>query len=322
MGIAYIGFFSRIWYNRTMFYEPDKPRKKRRSGCLTRAVKLVMLLAAAWLVVVVLTSGAIPDLIDTLTGRSGGLPGGWTHILLLGKDQSNEGASRTDSMMIASVSSGGAVKLTSLMRDMLVNIEGHGRQKLNAAYAHGGAELAMKTVNQALGLNISRYAVLDFQGFAGLVDAVGGVEVSVTKQEMQAINKKKGHKLGGYGEDMLLDGVQALRYSRIRKIDSDYMRASRQRKVLDALVKKARAIKNPIAIVSLANAALQEIRTNVNGFELVALGMKTMMNGAGIAQFRIPAEGTYESGMQDGVWSIRADLEKNKTLFRTFVYGQ
>ncbi|MEA4898377.1 MAG: LCP family protein [Christensenellaceae bacterium] len=295
--------------------------RRRRPGCTGCAVRLVMLLGAAWLLLTVLGGGVLTDMWDAVTGRSNGLPGGWTHVLLLGVDLSSGGVSRTDSMMIASVSNGGSVKLTSIMRDTLVDIEGHGLHKINAAYAFGGPRLAMDTVNRALGLNIRRYAAVVFAGFAELIDAVGGIEVSVTREEMRAINRKKGHHLEDYGERTRLDGLQALRYSRIRKIDSDYMRAGRQRRIIQALMDKARAVRNPVELVSLGRAALKAIDTNMNALELSAMGAKVMLSGSGIAQFRVPAEGTYESGAQDGIWSIRADLERNRALFREFVYG-
>lgn len=295
--------------------------RRRRPGCTGCAVRLVMLLGAAWLLLTVLGGGVLTDMWDAVTGRSNGLPGGWTHVLLLGVDLSSGGVSRTDSMMIASVSNGGSIKLTSIMRDTLVDIEGHGLHKINAAYAFGGPRLAMDTVNRALGLNIRRYAAVDFAGFAELIDAVGGIEVSVTREEMRVINRKKGHHLEDYGERTRLDGLQALRYSRIRKIDSDYMRAGRQRRIIQALMDKARAVRNPVELVSLGRAALKAIDTNMNALELSAMGAKVMLSGSGIAQFRVPAEGTYESGAQDGIWSIRADLERNSALFREFVYG-
>lgn len=303
-------------------YEPKKKRRRKRGGCLGRLVKTILLLGAAWLVVMVLSSGVIGDLIDSVTGRSGGLPGGWTNVLLLGADKSNEGSSRTDSIMVASISSGGAVKLTSIMRDTLVDIEGRGAHKINAAYAYGGAELAMRTVNDAFGLNISRYAVIDFAGFADVVDAMGGVTMSITKQEMQNMNKKNGHKLSGYGDNIVLDGVQAVRYSRIRKIDSDYMRASRQRRLIDAMMKKARTIKNPIDLVKVGSTALKAVKTNMNVVELGVMAGKVLASGGEVSQFRVPAEGTYESGTKDGVWSIRADLDSNRALLRKFIYGQ
>lgn len=280
-----------------------------------------MLLGAAWLLLTVLGGGVLTDMWDAVTGRSNGLPGGWTHVLLLGVDPSSEGVSRTDSMMIASISSGGSVKLTSIMRDTLVDIEGHGQHKINAAYAFGGPSLAMDTVNRALGLNIRRYAAIDFAGFVDVIDAMGGIEVSVTREEMQAINRKKGHHLEDYGERTQLDGLQALRYSRIRKIDSDYMRAGRQRRIIQALMDKARAVRNPIELVSLGRAALKAVDTNINVLELTSMGAKVMLSGSGIAQFRVPAEGTYQSGSQGGIWSIRADLERNRALLREFVYG-
>lgn len=304
-----------------MFYEPDKPKRKkrRRHGCLGRLFKFMLLAAAAYVIVTIVTSGTLSGLFSGLVPD--GLPGGWRNVLLLGSDRVGSGSARTDTMIVASVSTGGKVKLTSIMRDTMVPIEGYGKHKINAAYTFGGAQLAMDTVNQCFGLNIKQYALIDFEGFAQLVDAAGGIDIDVTKAEMQAMNKKSGHKLKDYGKDIHLDGVQALRYARIRKIDSDYMRASRQRTVLEALAQRVRAVKNPAQLIELGRTSLDVVSTNISLPDLALLGVRVVLNGGGMEQYRVPVEGTYESGIQDGVWSIRPDFERNKALLRSFIYG-
>lgn len=303
-----------------MFYEADKPKRKkrRRHGCLGRLIKLLLLAAAAYVVVTIVTSGTLSGLFSGLVPD--GLPGGWRNVLLMGSDRAGSGSARTDTMIVASISTGGKVKLTSIMRDTLAPMEGYGKHKINAAYTFGGAQLAMDTVNQCFGLNIKQYALIDFEGFARLIDAAGGIEIDVTKAEMQAMNKKSGHKLKEYGKDIHLDGVQALRYARIRKIDSDYMRASRQRTVLEALARKARGMRSPVELAQLAKTALEVVQTNISLPDLALVALRVALNGEEMEQYRVPAEGTYESGTLDGVWSIRADFEKNKALLRSFIY--
>ena len=302
-----------------MFYEPYKPKKKKRRGCFARLLRTTVWVAVVCVGVWLFTSGALGDLLSSM-GLSHVLPGSWTHVLLLGRDQTDEGVARTDSIMIASISSTGQVKLTSVMRDMLVSIPGKGQQKINAAYAFGGAELAMKTVSEAMGVNISRYVLIDFAGFADVIDAIGGVTVNVTKQEMNAMNRKKGHKLKAPG-DVVLDGIQALRYSRIRKLDSDYMRAGRQREVLMSLLKRARSEKNPLTLWSMGTTALSKMETNMGIVQLGWMGTSVVLNGGELRQFRVPVDGTFDSGMRNGTWSIRANMEKNRALWNTFIYS-
>ncbi len=310
-----------------MYYEPYRPR--RRPSCLGRLFRIALLLAILWALLMLVAR--LPLSID--------LPGGLsldrlflvgrTDILLLGTDN-EAGRGRTDSILVASVGSGG-IKLTSIMRDTLVNIEGYGKHKINAAYRLGGEQLAMRTVNQAFGLNVTKYAAIDFEGFSHLIDSVGGVALNVSKAEMQEINKgldATWKRLGEgrpidylkrYGEDTLLTGPQALAYARIRKIDSDYVRASRQRAVLSAMIEKLRATKNPVVYARLMQTVFSTVKTNVNAFEIGLEAVKVLTGGLSVEQFRLPAEGAYTTGTVDGAWVIKPDLEKNRKLLNAFL---
>ena len=225
----------------------------------------------------------------------------------------------------------GELKLTSIMRDTLVNLEGYGQNKINAAYRLGGEQLAMDTVNKAFGLNVTRYAVIDFEGFSDLIDSVGGVAVHVSKAEMQEINKgldATWKRLGDgrpidylktYGEDILLTGPQALAYSRIRKIDSDYMRTSRQRAVLEALLGKLRSNRNPVVLAKLMQTAFSTIKTNINVFEIGAIAVRLLGGSPKMEQLRLPADGAFTTDTVDGAWVIKPDLPKNRKLLQAFL---
>lgn len=312
-----------------MYYEPYRPR--RRPSCLGRLFRIALILAILWALLMLVTR--LPLSINLPGGLSldGLFSSGYTDVLLLGADN-EQGRGRTDSIMVASIGSGD-IKLTSIMRDTLVNIEGYGKNKINAAYRFGGEQLAMRTVNQAFGLNITKYAVIDFEGFSDLIDSIGGVSVNVTKAEMQEINKgldATWKRLGdgrpidylkSYGADTLLTGPQALAYSRIRKIDSDYMRASRQRAVLEAMIGKLRATKNPVIYAKLMQTAFSAVDTNVNVFEMGLEAVKVLTGRLSLEQFRLPAEGAYTTGTVDGAWVIKPDLEKNRQLLKVFLNG-
>lgn len=322
-----------------MLYEPyvKKKKVKKRRGCLSRLFRLALgVLAAVLILYVAINLISAIDLTGNKAALSvnGKLPGGWTNILLLGADMEEEGASRTDTMIIASIGGGGQVKLSSIMRDTMVRIDGHGTAKINAAYRYGGAELAMKTVNEAFAMNITHYAIVDFSTFPYLIDTLGGIEIDVSKREMEQINKNVhtavrdmgGQKsdvvyLDTYGEGTHLNGAQALGYARIRSIDSDYMRTQRQRTVLNALLKKARGTRDPIALISFAGAALSRIDTNLDMAKLVSIGTKVLLNDADMREYRVPAEGTYESGTYDGVWGIKPDVIEMQKGLLTFIYG-
>ncbi|MDO4547173.1 MAG: LCP family protein [Clostridia bacterium] len=286
---------------------------------MSRIIKLALLAIAVYFCVLLVTTGTVGDIFNSLL--PGGAPLGYVNVLLLGVDDASASTQRTDTMIIATITNAGDIRLTSIMRDMLVSVEGHGARKINSAYAYGGADLAVKTVNDNFDMNISRWAVVDFSDFAALIDEIGGVRLAITRAEMDEMNKKNGHQLATYGEDVLLDGVQALRYVRIRKIDSDYQRTNRQRRLLTSVFNSIREIKDPIRLISIANSARKYVSTNVPTVSIAINAIRALAGTGQISQLRIPAEGTYESGMLDGVWSIRADLAQNAKIMKEFIYG-
>jgi LCP family protein required for cell wall assembly len=312
-----------------MYYEPYRPR--RRPSCLGRLFRIALILAILWAVLTVIAN--LPVSIDLPFADGLKLDGlfssGPTSILLLGADN-EQGRGRTDSIIVATVGRG-EIKLTSILRDTLVNIEGYGQHKINAAYRLGGEQVAMQTVNEAFGLNITRYAVIDFEGFSDLIDSAGGVTVDVSKAEMQEVNKgldatwkrlgdgKPVDYLTTYGENTLLTGPQALAYARIRKIDSDYVRTSRQRAVLEALIEKLRETKNPVVYAKLMQTAFSTIKTNVNILEIGVDAVRLLSGGLKMDQLRLPADGAYTTGTVDGAWVIQPNLPKNRALLKAFL---
>lgn len=265
------------------------------------------------------------------------LPSGYVHVLLVGVDVDSTGTSRSDTMIVASVSKGD-IKLTSLLRDTGVTIPGRsGKHRLNAAYAYGGIDLLLKTVNQNFGLNITRYAIVDYDSFPKIIDKLGGVTLTVSDAEANEINDnvrgllymdvKNGKREydAGYqlyldeilkkgGENLRLDGLQTLGYARIRSLDSDYGRTNRQRKVLSAILSQVK--KHPLKLISAAGTALGEIDTNMNTLEIASIALKGITGGVP-EQTRLPASGTYtdNGGMFENV-----DFKANLSRFLDFVY--
>ena len=314
--------------------------KTHRGGCFGCLFKLTLYGLIA-LALVVLAVRWLPMMMprgaeDGLSVNAG-LPGEYVNILLLGSDNyDSDQPGRTDTMLIMSVNTySGDVILTSLMRDTVVDIPGKGRQKINAAYRYGGGKLSMQTVNQAFGMNITQYIAVDFLSFPYLIDYLGGINITVKEAELGTLNrlvlsvqhlfKDSGTDvslLKGAGENIKVTGVQALAFSRIRSIDTDYMRASRQRMVIDATLSKLRSIRDPVTLARTASAAFNHLETNINSAQLLILGLKVMLGGADTKQYRIPAEGAYESGTYGGTWEIRPDLEKNRAILYQYIYGQ
>ena len=321
-----------------MYYEPyekkrgKRRRRRRRGGCLGRLAGLLLKLLALALVVCAGLYFLPTSLMMVEKGGdlslTGGLAGSPYNVLVLGVDTLNEGAQRSDTMMIASVDEGGGVKLTSLQRDVMVDIPGHGRGKLNAAFAYGGAELAMRVVNETFGMNVMRYVVVDFTALVKMVDALGGVEMDVSEAERVEINKNvmySGRVFAplGYtyeeltvsGEGTHLNGLQALGYARIRKIDSDFMRTGRQRAVISAMLSALKA--RPWRLVSFGRAALQGIQTNLSAVELISLGEKAVVGGL-TGSLRLPVDGTFDD---DGSKLTLTNRQANIDRLYEFLYG-
>ena len=265
-----------------------------------------------------------------------GLSKDWLNILLLGTDaRGNTKYLRTDTMIVLSVNTKTSeIKLASVMRDIWVQIPGYGGQKLNAACVYGGPELTIRIINEYFGLNIEKYALVNMQCLVEVVDALGGVELDVTADESKAIRQLNASSVGAKdgsgkyisdvvpsGKNVLLNGKQVLAYSRIRKSDSDYARTSRQRNVLVAIAKKMQGV-NVLRLTGIVTTMLQYVETNLSFDEIMNIAGVCMKADLGkLAEFRIPADGTFDAGMYGNTWCIKPDFEANAKALREFIYG-
>ncbi len=188
---------------------------------------------------------------------------------------------RSDAMMIVSLDmKHNKIKAVSLMRDSLVNIEGYGKYKLNGAYARGGVELAIKTINQNFDMNITDYVSLNFNQLAGIVDALGGVEVEITNAERKNANKYIKEMAREIGEKpelieesgaVTLHGFQAVAYARIRAIgNADFQRTERQREVLFKIFEKSKEMTTDERL-EVVEALIGEVNTNYSEDEMLIL---------------------------------------------------
>lgn len=188
---------------------------------------------------------------------------------------------RSDSIMIASINKyTNKIKLLSLYRDTYVFIPEHGYTKLNHAYAYGGPKLAIETINRNFDMNITDYITVNFSALTDVIDALGGVTINVTSEELNEVNRyakdvaringREWTKIEKAGEQTLT-GVQATGYSRVRYLKGgDYARAGRQRTVIDAIIKKARH-SGPKKLYNAADCFLPQIATSLSGTEFARL---------------------------------------------------
>lgn len=253
------------------------------------------------------------------------------NIALFGLDSTDGETGRSDSIMIATVDPvHNKLKLTSIMRDSYVYIDGYGQDKINHAYAYGGPELSIRTINENFGLNIEDFVSVNFSSLPIIIDILGGVDIEITEEELQYINSyindinnKDGTNSShiSYAGLQHLDGTQALAYSRIRyTAGGDYKRTERQRTVLEALFNKITSA-SISSYNSLLNEVLPYVQTNLNAADIISLGTKVLSIGNNLEQDRFPRDGYGEGAMIDGVYYLTFDIETAKQQMRDYIFN-
>jgi LCP family protein required for cell wall assembly len=299
---------------------PGVPGARRRLS-LGRILGLVIMALAAWSLVslvLFLVSAQIERQEVSEQTRAALEPSGFTlsspnTVLILGSDARTEknaepgaqvgGRSRSDSIMLMRIG-GGANATLSVPRDSAVDIPGHGRDKVNAAYAIGGPALAVTTVEQYLGIEINHVVEVNFENFPTLIDALGGISVR-TGCVVSRING--GYRNGGYTLRLRrgvneLDGDQALALARTRSNEcapgeDDRTRARRQQQIVAALKGQIVSLETFARLPWVAWQGPKAIRTDMSGPELLGLVGATLSGGkANAAVLRPSSDVTLPNG--------------------------
>jgi LCP family protein required for cell wall assembly len=237
------------------------------------------------------------------------------NIAVFGIDSEDNMVGRSDSIMILTLDTiNDKIKITSIIRDSYVEIPGRGKDKINHAYAFGGPELALKTINQNFRLDIRNFVTVNFSSMPELVDAVGGVKLTITDAEAREI---PGIEKGG---TYILTGEQALAFSRIRKIDSDFERARRQRDVMESLIKAA--FQTPVSSYpKMLNQIFPHLTTNLTSNQILNLGIKAVVNNINtIEQKQFPSHSIAKGQIINGIYYFVFDLEKGADLLSRYIY--
>lgn len=244
------------------------------------------------------------------------------NILLIGSDARAEvSGQRSDTMILFTVDTASKqLKLTSFLRDSYVYIPCLERKgKMNAAYSRDGAQGVIDTIEYNYSVDVHNYVSIDFTGFEKVVDLMGGVTVDgVTAKEARFMNSQAKTKITEGSNHM--NGYEALWYCRIRKLDSDFYRTMRQRKVMAAIIDKARTMKLT-DLMELVEEALPYISTDLSKNEIKDLAKKAVgYIGFETVQQQIPANGTWSDGRANGSYVIDFNIEENKNILKDFVY--
>lgn len=271
---------------------------KSRTSTKKKVMKVILGILITFLIVIVAAGGTAFFYINDKIGKMNQVKidesqlgisdnqnlTGYRNIAIFGVDSRSDDygkGNRSDCIMIASINNKTHdVKLISVYRDTYVQIEGHGLDKITHAYSYGEAPLALKTLNTNLDLNIKEFVTVNFDSVSDAVDALGGIKMEITSAEVKYINdyidatgqitgKKSSHitKAGTY----VLDGVQAVAYSRIRyTAGGDYKRTERMRDVITAMIAKLKT-KSVAEMNGIADLILPKVYTNLSMADLLSM---------------------------------------------------
>ena len=221
------------------------------------------------------------------------------NIVVLGVDERDDDVGRSDTLFVVMFDSKTkAASLLSVPRDTRVRIEGHGWDKINHAYAYGGHKLTQKTVEELLGIRINNYVMVDFKGFEGLVDAIGGIDIDVEKDMYYhdtwdgfTVDLKKGRQH--------LDGKTAIQYVRFRDEEGDIGRIRRQQHFLMAVYDKITSADMLLHIPGLAKQLTSMVKTDMPLSDMIDIGkaLHSMVKEKGLSMAMVPGEPKYIDGV-------------------------
>lgn len=248
------------------------------------------------------------------------------NILVLGTDARDvtKERGRSDAMIIVSYNKKTSeIKMVSILRDSLVPIEGHNWNRINAAYSFDGVGLAINTVNEIFDLDIQRFVVIDFNGVKDFINEIGGVDVDLTQAEADHYNKNGFMRKKVSAGNCHMDGHMALTYMRTRKLDSDFKRTDRQRKVIELVAKKIIEEKSIPEMYDLADFAFKLIKTNIPLTDIMGVIPSVVRNGTALnmQSQHVPYSDSYVYKYYNGMAIVSYDIDEAAVRINKFLYG-
>lgn len=260
------------------------------------------------------------------------------NVLLIGCDTREPGdLGRSDSMILISLNKKTKkIIATSILRDIYLQIPGKKNNRVNAAYAFGGADLLLDTIEQNFKIKVDRYVSIDFFAFIDVVDAVGGVTIDVTKEEILVMNNfiKEINYLNSQEDEkdcmnaddeglLKLNGKQALAYARNRYTgNADFERTARQRRVLEQIYMKVKDL-NILELNDLLNKILPQVTTNLTEGELFSLILSSpSFLKYDIEQWSVPVAHSYQPMRIRKMDVLGIDFDENIKEMRKRIYNE
>ena len=239
------------------------------------------------------------------------------NILLVGTDNDGSYRSRSDSMILCTIDTEKkTLTMTSFLRDMYLNIPGYGKQRINVAYMVGGFPMLYDTLRESFGVVVDYGVEVNFNSFTEVIERVGGVDITLISAEASHMR--------GMGFDVQeglnhMDGVTALAHARNRTTgyDGDFSRTSRQRAVLEALFEKA-STQDVTTLMGLVDVMIPMVVTDMSDQEIIsaATTLAPIMGELELVSQRVPADGTYQMAMIDGMSVLLPDFDANQKLLQ------
>lgn len=328
-----------------------KKAKKKKRKIILLILEIILLLvlgAGAWAV----TRGTSvqkvtikeEDIVINETVAENESLKGYRNIALFGvdaRDKSLGKGNRSDTIIIASINEdNGEIRLCSVYRDTYLNLGNDSYNKCNAAYAKGGPEQAINMLNMNLDLNITDYVTVGFTGLAEVIDALGGIEIDVSDEEIVHLNNYQISMVGKSDDDehfyategkdytavtksgpQILNGLQATAYCRIRYVGNDFQRAERQRTVIAKCLEKAKKA-SPTQLASAYNDISGYVSTSFDFNEDILPLLGDIAKYKIVASDGFPFESNRETGRvgKKGSCVIPNKLDENVVLLQKFLF--
>ncbi len=313
----------------------SKRRKTKKVGGKSKAKKIVLSLIAILLVLVLVVTGYVFKLFSAVNYMPESHKANEYissselkhdddvyNILIIGTDERESQENyRSDTMILASIDKkNGKIKLTSFLRDMWTYIPARDRSaKLNATCSYGGPQMVMDTLEYHFKVKIDKYVMINFDVFKTVINDLGGITLTITEAEAANITKEAGFNCKS--GTRLVKGRTALWYARIRHLDSDFNRTARQRKVIQAVIDKAKQSSIP-TLMKVLDDVLPEIQTDINKTEMAKLGVNAFLKylNYDIEEQQIPAKGTWSNAWVGSQQVLKADFDENEKILKKFIY--
>lgn len=256
------------------------------------------------------------------------------NIAILGVDETKTDVGRSDALMIATFDPvHKKLKITSIMRDTYADIPDYGKDKINHAHAYGGPQLSIKTLNQNFGLNIEDYVKINFKELKKLVDAIGGIDMKLSDEEIVEVDKyivRVSSKSNTPAKTLVknesgkvhMDGFQTLGYCRIRSTaNGDFDRTERHRKIMTEMFNKISKA-GTAELASMATKLLPYVETSLSNKEIINLAANVLNLGTkNIEQERFPRDEYTQNSKIDGVFYLCYDEDYTEEQIHEYIFN-